>query len=478
MNKIIKLFLVVFLLLVGISGCGDDTVNDTGFSKEELWDYLDDYPRYLTNWAFSDLAIAFEEEGVLSFDYHGFSYDFTELISFSYEGNNIYKLEYENLYPEEFDGSIFYIDLNYKDNTRFTFGEYNVGGLEYVDYYADIGFTAKELLASIGRYETWREDNNEMVGYFFAKVLENNQFGYGIMNSGFGTIGDVASVKYHGYMRYTMSVDYEGYEGDEMNDPYDPYTIDYEIYYNHRTDYLLIKAYGEEIKFVPEIILEKDELFATLTKYGIWIEVSPSKDNHFLKVNDEGEFLLTQYHTGGDFTGILTDAENNGNMYYTLSVYYPGLDSGYYGEPTESFSAEYLTFFNPHTEVLIIEYCGEWIEFAPDKGLKGDQLLVELAKNELWVGEDMGGKENYFIKIYDGDKFDLRIIDNDFSHTGTIVRADYMGKMYYYINVDYPDIVDSAGNVYGETYTVFYDPDTGVLKMTIKGYEVNLKAKK
>ncbi len=263
-----------------------------------------------------------------------------------------------------------------------------------------------------------------------------------------------------------------------MNDPYDPYTIDYEIYYNHRTDYLLIKAYGEEIKFVPEIILEKDELFATLTKYGIWIEVSPSKDNHFLKVNDEGEFLLTQYHTGGDFTGILTDAENNGNMYYTLSVYYPGLDSGYYGEPTESFSAEYLTFFNPHTEVLIIEYCGEWIEFAPDKGLKGDQLLVELAKNELWVGEDMGGKENYFIKIYDGDKFDLRIIDNDFSHTGTIVRADYMGKMYYYINVDYPDIVDSAGNVYGETYTVFYDPDTGVLKMTIKGYEVNLKAKK
>lgn len=97
MNKIIKLFLVVFLLLVGISGCGDDTVNDTGFSKEELWDYLDDYPRYLTNWAFSDLAIAFEEEGVLSFDYHGFSYDFTELISFSYEGNNIYKLEYENL---------------------------------------------------------------------------------------------------------------------------------------------------------------------------------------------------------------------------------------------------------------------------------------------------------------------------------------------------------------------------------------------
>ena len=40
--------------------------------------------------------------------------------------------------------------------------------------------------------------------------------------------------------------------------------------------------------------------------------------------------------------------------------------------------------------------------------------------------------------------------------------------MYYYVTVNYPDIVDSSGNVYGETYTIYYNPDTEVFKWILK----------
>ena len=80
---------------------------------------------------------------------------------------------------------------------------------------------------------------------YFVAVSDKDQFAFGIMNSGFGIIGTISNVAYHGYMHYTLTVDYPGYEGDEMTDPYDPYTEDYYMYFNPHFEELIIELYEE-----------------------------------------------------------------------------------------------------------------------------------------------------------------------------------------------------------------------------------------
>ncbi len=484
MKKLKSLFIVILLLLVSLSGCN----KDKGFNKKKLWDYLDDYPRYLTETVLEDAAIVFDNEGNLTFEYSELYkddlYKFSNLISFSYEGDKVYKLEYENPYPEVFENAVFYVDLNYKDNTKFSFGKLNNDKIEYTDYYADIGLTTEELLESIARYETWREDNNEEMGYYFAKVFEDNQFGFGIMNSGFGTVGDVADVKYHGFMYYTVTVDYEGYEGDEMTDPYEPYTIDYVMYYNPRTDYMIIKAYNETIPFVPDVASEGGmggggdedndfDLIAALSKYDIWIETKPDSGSRYLKVYGD-KFDLNELNSGGFIPGVITNIKDNGNMNYTITAYYEGSDKGEYGVPEKSFSKDYQVYYNPEKDVLKVEYYGEWVEFAPDKGIPADKLYNTLAKYDAWV-EVTASLTGYFIKAYDGNKLLIALMYSDDSRNGNIENIDYWGKGNYSLSVYYPGFEEPYHKEPSlDSYWINLDYKKEILTINLDGKDIKL----
>lgn len=488
MKKIFKLLLVILMLLVGLAGC-DGGTNNKKMNQKQLWEYLSKYPRYLTVMGFENSAFVFENDDDLTLDNsicmgEDSSFYFTKLLSFSNENDYLYRLEYENPYPDIIPNAIFYIEINPDDDTVIKLGLIDDGEIFYSELYADIGLTSDELLAKLGAHDTWREDNNEYVGYFFAKVIDKKEFGFGIMNSGYGTIGDIVRVDYYGYMLYTITVDYEGYEGDEMTDPYDPYTLDYYISYNPHYDVLYIALDGEMVLFIPKTDSDDDydtesfNLISALSKYAIWIETSPNTGNSYLKVYDN-KFDLNYFAAGGFIPGVITDVKDNGNNYYTITAFYQGDDSGNYGVPEKSFSKAYTIYYEPDSELLKVDYYDEWITFIPDKGLHPDQFIVLLSRYEVWVERPATG-DGSFIRVYDGNKFDKGIIPSDYIHRGIIESVTYWGNNLYGITVYYPENDSEAFGYesYTESYMIYYQSELEMLIFELDGVGVYLGAKK
>ena len=488
MKKVFRLLLVLFMLIAGLAGCNGGT-NNKKMNQKQLWEYLSKYPRYLTEWGGEATAFVFDKDDNLTFDNSrglglGGSYYFTDLLSFSNENDYLYRLEYENPYPDVIDIAVYYVELNPDDDTRIRFGAPSGGKIIYYDLYADVGLTKDELLKKLGAHDTWREDDGEDMGYYFAKVIDKKKFGFGIMNSGFGNIGDIAKVEYKGYMLYTITVDYEGYEGDEMTDPYDPYTVEYLIYYNHHLDFFKISINGELVDFIPKVDSDDDhdntpgfDLIAALGKYDIWQEVTSYEGGDFVRIFDVNKFHYGTFYAGGNMWGTITAVKNDGNMNYTITVYYEEYEE-YDGEIKEAHSTEYKLYFDPDKEDLIIDYSGKQVKFAPYKGMSVVQLKAELTKYDMWVGTDMYGTDYYFIKVYDNNKFDIAIGNKDNWKKGVISEIINLGKLYFEICVDFPGYYDSYGYPEWHVYNIRHDSKTGDLILIIEGRDVCLKPKK
>ncbi len=373
MKNILKLLLVVLLLVVGLSGCDSKMGgDDDGMSQKELWDYLDDYDRYLSEWGAEDCALVFDNGDDLTFDYSFYMGDeynfyFTELISFTHEGNNVYRLEYNNPYPDNFDSAVFYIDLGSDVANGFKFASYNNEPSDYVNVYADIGLTTKQLYDALAKYKNWIEVDTDIYGGYFVNAHDNDKFDLGLMNSGFWTQGTIMNVEYHGYMHYTMTLDYPGYEGDEITDPYDAYTADLYMYYNPFFEMLVIQLYEEAVEFAPEIELSADDLFAELAKYDAWYEVdSENYMGFFAKFSGKDTFDLGLQQSDFWLQGTVTKVEYFGNMYYVMTVYHPEFEGNELSDPHDAYTAEYHIYYYPNHEVLLIGLYDTMVEFTPD----------------------------------------------------------------------------------------------------------------
>ena len=373
MKRIISLFMVVLLLIIGVSGCnGGKDGPVKSFNQQELWEFLGKHPRYLSEWGADDCALVFDNGDDLTFDYsvymgEEYNFYFTELISFNKEEENLYKLEYKNPYPEQFENAIFYIDLSSKNKDAFYFGMYYNGSLDYVEVFGDTGLTADELFKALSKHERWLDVDADMYGGYFIQVHDKDQFSLGLLNSGFGLVGTISNVKYHGYMHYTLTVDYPGYEGDEMTDPYDPYTVDYYMYYNPFSETFIVELYEEVVEFAPEVGLTEKELFSALSKYASWSAIPSSAKEYFIKVYDKNVFELGLKQSGFWIQGTIASIKYNGEMYYTLTVDFPGFEGNEMTDPYDPYTAEFALYFYPNNEVLIMGLYEEVVEFAPDK---------------------------------------------------------------------------------------------------------------
>ncbi|HPW52844.1 MAG TPA: hypothetical protein PK631_00560 [Erysipelotrichaceae bacterium] len=476
MKKISVLFLVILMLIAGLTGCDrSDASNSNGLSQKELWDKLDDYQRYLSVWGGQDAALVFTNDDDLVFDYsfylgEQYSLYFTELISFKEEGDDHYKLEYKNPYPDSFESSIFYIDLSAKDNTKFSFGMYQNGKLIYIDVFADVGLTAEELFAGLAKYNSWLDE--DVYGGFIVKAHDKNKFDLGLVNSDFWLQGTISNVKYNGYMSYTLSVDHPGYEGDEMTDPYDPYTADYSLYFNPHFELLIIHLNEQAVEFVPEIGFTASELFEELAKYNSWMEVGTDVyGGYFVKAHDKDKFDLGLMNSGFWQQGTIVSIKYNGNMNYTISVDYPGYEGDEMTDPYDPYTAEYNIFYYPSNEILVIELYNEIVEFAPEKVLTADDLFAELAGYNVWYEYLSENYRGYFIKAYDKNKFDLGLDDSGFWISGTISKIEYNGFMSYTVTVDYPgyegDEMTDPYDPYTVNYYFYYNPDIKLLRIMI-----------
>ncbi|HPW53508.1 MAG TPA: hypothetical protein PK631_03970, partial [Erysipelotrichaceae bacterium] len=295
MRKLIKLILVALFLIIGMSGC-DKGNKLKKMNQKQLWEYLSQYPRYFSDWGVDLYAFVFENEDDLTYDIshrmdEEYNLYFTEVISFSNEDDYLYKIEYENPYPDEIEKTIFYIQLNPEDSTRLKLGVYNSGELVYYDLYADVALTKEELFGKLSKYNAWTEENNILDGYYFLRAHDKNQLSLGIMSSGFGLTGTISDVKFHGYMSYTVSVDYPGYEGDEITDPYEAYTADYEVYFNPYKEHLTITISGVEVNFVPDKGATLKEFYDFIAEYINWCEAHVTS-GFFINVHDDNQFYL------------------------------------------------------------------------------------------------------------------------------------------------------------------------------------------
>ncbi len=477
MKRIISLFLVVLLLVIGVSGCNVGTDKPSkSFNQQELWEYLGKHPRYLSKYGADDCALVFDNGDDLTFDYsvymgEEYNFYFTELKSFEVENDKLYKLEYENPYPEHFEKAIFYIDCSSENENAFYFGMYYGDSLDYVEVFADIGLTADELFKALNKYERWVDVDADMYGGYFVAVSDKDQFAFGIMNSGFGIIGTISNVAYHGYMHYTLTVDYPGYEGDEMTDPYDPYTEDYYMYFNPHFEELIIELYEEVVEFAPEIGLTDDELFAALSKYDIWIEVGADLyGGYFIKAYEKNKLELGLLNSGFWIQGTISDIEYNGQMTYTLTVDYPGYEGDEMTDPYDPYTVDYIVYYNPNTEILIINLYDETVEFAPDVGLNFDQVVNELSKYVTWLATEDSPRE-YFIRVYDKDTFELGLSQSGFWIKGTIADIKYHGQMTYTLTVDFPgyegDEMTDPYDAYTMEYTMYFYPTHDILIMEL-----------
>ncbi len=472
--KRINIYLVILIIALCISGCNKNSkIPEKGFNQSELWDYLDNYTRYLSIWGPEDSALIFENEDQLIFDnslYHneGFDYSFTELVSFNYEGNNLYKLEYQNPYPDSFESSIFYIELIPENPNEIRFGMYSDGKLEFFDLFADVGLTSKQLFAEFAKYDFWLEADNRMSGLYYFNVSDNNKFNLGITNSDYELSGTISKIEYLGYMFYSIIVDYPGFEKD---DRYDQYSIEYIICFNPDFEKLLININNKLIEFTKEVKLTSDELFSALSKYEKWLQVDGDiHTGYFIISHDQNKFDLGLSDSDFWLSGSVSEIKYNGHMSYIAVVSYPDYEGDETTDPYNPYSREYYLYFNPTKEILIVESAGENIEFMPDIGLTAEEFITALSNYDYWY-EYKNGYIRHFLKFYDENKFQSGLMDTESSMLGTISKIKYCGEFLYEITVDYPGFegneLQAPYDPYTLTYRLYYVPENEKLVMII-----------
>lgn len=259
--------------MFGLTGCFDvnnpppkpDPKPDGELTQEELWDYLDDYPCYMTEHGIQAGVLVFSDGSKLNIDcshipFWNYNYEYDELKSFSYEGNNTYKLEYENFYEGLYDNSIFYIQFDPKIKNRLKFGTHFDSELIYEELYADEGLTTAELIKAIAKYDYWFEIDG-LYGYNFISITEDNRFYHGLMNTSYARIGDIAKTEYLGLTMYKVTIDYPAVP-DGIDPGYDAYCKTYYMCFNPYIEKIEFENMDGDYRwFYPDLGLTKEELF-------------------------------------------------------------------------------------------------------------------------------------------------------------------------------------------------------------------------
>ncbi|MGI6608356.1 MAG: hypothetical protein ACOX1F_05175 [Erysipelotrichaceae bacterium] len=442
MKKIFSLILVVLILITGLSGCDGSSGGDTkGLTQEQLWDYLDDYHRFLSVWGGEDAALVFKDGDDLIFDYSfylGSDYNlyFTDLISFNYEGDNIYKLEYKNPYPDEMESGVFYIDLSSKYENKLSFGMYEDGELRYVDVFADVGLTQEELYNELNKYDMWLESTTEVYAYYFFRAHDKDQFELGLTNSGFWSNGKVSKVIYHGYMTYAVSVDYEAYEGDEITDPSDAHTTEYFLYYNPNFELLMINLSEKAVEFVPDVGLTANKLMEELEKYPAWLEAtSELYGYYFVKFHDGDQFEMGLMNSGFWTLGTISNIKYQGHLTYRLTVDFPGSEGNEMEDPHDPYTSEIDLYYNPKHEILVITFYDKATEFIPDRSKSIDDFFNRIGYGYFRSEET---KQCYRFEVKDG-KYLLYVDDYNRKQnkaTYVVKSLEYKGFLLYELVVD------------------------------------------
>ncbi|MGI6509142.1 MAG: hypothetical protein ACOX1L_00975 [Erysipelotrichaceae bacterium] len=252
MKKIFTMLLVVIMVL-GLAGCElpwfspspspgpgpepkpdpDPEPTDSGLTLQELWDYLDDYPCYLSDNGLDDYVVVFDDDHNITIDNfnvlekESINYYFNMLDSFNYEGDNVYKLEYINTYSDRFNNGTFFIKFNEETKDKIEVGMYFNNTLDFFELRADTGMSLDQLLSAIRKYE-WLQEK-ELLCWFIR--IYDNEFSHGIVASSYWFYGPVAKLNYLVKFMYQITIDYPAKE-EGINPANDAYTTTHLLFYD------------------------------------------------------------------------------------------------------------------------------------------------------------------------------------------------------------------------------------------------------
>ncbi len=316
MKKILILFWVLIILL-GLTGCEfpwlspkpkpDPDPVDTGLTQQELWDYLDNYNCFTTVEGVRDSVFIFENEDdfIVDFSFEGFSEEnfyFTELISFSYEGNNLYKVEYTNPYEWAFESSVFYFEFDPERYNTVIYGCYHQGEIYNRQLFGDEALTIDEILKILSLHEYYLEEEG-LVGHSFITIEDGNMFCHGLMNSSFYRNGTISKAEFKGLTTYEITIDYPAREATEMDDGYEAYCKTHKLVISPYVRFIgfetdvepnSFKWFFPEVEFTLYELYQKlsDKLFEsdeTGLEYHFYVE----DDKYYIKISDPNTISLT-----------------------------------------------------------------------------------------------------------------------------------------------------------------------------------------
>ncbi len=356
MKKILIVFWVL-IVLFGLAGCElswlspkpdpkpvpDPEPVDTGLTQQELWDYLDNYNCFTTVEGVRDPVFIFENEDdfTVDFSFEGFSEEnfyFTELISFNYEGNNLYKVEYENPYEWAFESSVFYFEFDPQRYNTVIYGCYREGEIYNRQLFGDEALTIDEILKILNLYEYWLEEEG-IIGHSFITLEDDNMFCHGLMNSSFYRNGTISKAEFKGLTTYEITIDYPARETSEMDDGYEAYCKTHKLvispyvrFIGFETDVAPynFKWFYPEIEFTLYELYQKisDKIFEsddTGLEYHFYID----DNKYYIKISDPDTVSLTaiyeiksiKFQGKGTHTYIATIADSN-NLEIWISYNY------------------------------------------------------------------------------------------------------------------------------------------------------------
>ncbi len=333
MKRFLNLFLVL-MMVIGLTGCDIPWLNpnpdpkpnpeptDGALTLQELWDYLDDYPCYLTDNELDDYVVVFDDEHNITIDNFNvleketINYYFNMLDSFSYEGDDIYKLEYINTYEDRFNNGTFFIKFNKETKDQIEVGMYFNNTLEYYDLHGDVGLTMEELICAISKH-VWLQET-ALTDWFVR--IDDNWFSHGLVASSYWFYGPVSKLNYLGKFLYEITIEYPTHE-EGINPANDAYTTTHLLIYDPVHKRLRFIDHDDNFHwYSPDRAATLEEFYATTSGY-IFVGNHNTRYQFFKK---DGRYYIKLIDTKENLYNIVEVKSikyNNYNQYEFTIVY-------------------------------------------------------------------------------------------------------------------------------------------------------------